>query len=67
MVRGLRSAAIGILLMLTQVHAAGAFLSRDAIEVSFELIVNDVVGSPRSGWSSRSDVDQDRRKGCSVA
>ena len=62
MVRRLRSAAIGILFLLTQAHAAGAFLSRDPVEVSFELIVNDVVGSPRSGCEASDTLESYSKK-----
>jgi formylglycine-generating enzyme required for sulfatase activity len=51
------SVAIGSLLLLTQAGTAHAFLSRDIVDVSFEVVVNDVAGTPRSGCESSDELE----------
>jgi formylglycine-generating enzyme required for sulfatase activity len=48
--------SVGTLLMLTQSHDAGAFLPRDRVTVSVEVIVNAVEGSPRSGCQASEEA-----------
>jgi len=56
-VRRLCSFAIGILALTAPVPAAHAFLSRDVVEISFEVVVNDVAGTRWSGCGSSVELD----------
>ena len=47
--------------MLGQGHAAGAFLPRDPVKLSFEIIVNAVDGSSRSGCETSDEVQAYRK------
>jgi formylglycine-generating enzyme required for sulfatase activity len=48
--------SVQTLLMLAQSHDAGAFLPRDTVEVSVEVIVNPVEGRPRSGCETTEEA-----------
>jgi hypothetical protein len=56
-VRRLCAFAIGILPLIASGPTAHAFLSRDVVEISFEVVVNDAAGSRRSGCGSPVELD----------
>ena len=59
--------SVGIVLLLVWSHEAGAFLPRDAIELSVEVIANAVEGPPRSGCRVSEEVQTFRKRAWRVA
>jgi len=63
----LRIASFGILLVLLWSHEAGAFLPRDVVDLSAEVLVNVVEGPPRSDCRVAEEVQTFRKRAWWVA